>query len=249
MRKVTILLLSICLAVISQAQNLDEILENHFNAIGQDKLLDVQTMIVTGKVMPQGMEIPIKFIQKRPDKIRSEGTFQGQTIITVYDSGKGWMINPMTGTTDPVDLGEMQIKQMREQADMDGVLYNWKEKGYQVEFLGTDEMEGTEVYKIKLVKEDGDENIFYIDTENYLILKTNLKTNYQGSEVVIDNYFSNYKPVDGILIPYNMETRMEEQTVNQVVIDTVKLNVEIDDSLFIRPEKSEKDNEDEQKNE
>ena len=48
---------------------------------------------------------------------------------------------------------------------MDGMLWNWKEKGYTVTFDGKEDMEGTSCYKIKVDTKEGDSFTYYIDAE------------------------------------------------------------------------------------
>ncbi len=132
------------------AQSLDDILKEHFSAIGQDSIIKVNTQKLTGKMIQGGIEIPFIQMAKRPDKIRVEGTFQGLTFIQTYNGKEGWSLNPFAGVTDPQPRSEDDLKGMHYQADMDGMLWNWNEKGYTVTFDGKDDMEGTSCFKIKL---------------------------------------------------------------------------------------------------
>ena len=88
-----------------QAQDLDKVLKNHFEAIGQDKVLKTKGIKMEGSINQMGMEIPFKAMQVRPDKMRTEGTFQGMTFIQVYNGEKGWTINPFTGSSEPQPMG------------------------------------------------------------------------------------------------------------------------------------------------
>ena len=36
------------------------------------------------------------------------------------------------------------------QADIDGPLVDWKSKGHKVEYLGTEDMDGTQAHKLKV---------------------------------------------------------------------------------------------------
>lgn len=219
------------------AQDLEEVLETYFEAAGQDKLLKVNTITMDGDIMVQGMELPFTTIVKRPNMLRIETTIQGQKIIQVFDGENGWMINPMMGTLDPQDMDPETVKQLRTQADIDGELYNYEEKGHTVEYLGTDEMEGTEVHKIKLTRKDGDVSIYYIDADAYVVLKATGKRKIQGVEVEGESTFGNYKMVEGIVFPYSITSGVAGQPGAQIVIDTILLDKPVADSLFVRPEK------------
>lgn len=219
------------------AQDLEEVLENYFETIGQDKLLKVNTITMNGNIMAGGMEFPFTTVLKRPKMLRIESTIQGQKMIQVFDGENGWMINPMMGTLEPQDMDPETVKQLKSQADMDGELYNYKEKGHEVEYLGIDEMEGTEVYKLKLTRKDGDETIYYIDADAYVVLKATGKRKVQGVEVEGESTFGNYKMVEGIVFPFSITSGVAGQPSAQVVIDTVILDKPVADSLFIRPQK------------
>jgi outer membrane lipoprotein-sorting protein len=217
------------------SQSLDDILKEHFSAIGQDNILKVNTQKLTGKMIQGGIEIPFILMSKRPDKIRIEGTFQGLTFIQNYNGKEGWNLNPFAGVTDPQPMSEEDLKEIHYQADMDGMLWNWNEKGYTVTFDGKDDMEGTSCYKIKVDTKAGDSFTYYIDADSYLILRSNSKMQRLGNEIESDTYNSNYSMVEGIAVPGKIETKMKDQVMGTLVIENVEFNTELDDTLFEKP--------------
>ncbi len=225
------------------AQDLNEVLENHFEVIGLENVLDTETMVMKGKATQQGMEFPMTLFQKRPGKVRMEAEIQGTKLIQAFDGENGWAIMPWTGSMEPQDMGEEQVKSMKQMADMEGDLYNWEEKGYIVELVGEEEMEGTPVYKIKLEKEDGDVFHYYLDADNYVVLKTDAKVMVQGAEVESSSYFSNFKPVEGMIVPFSIENRVNDQVQLQITIDEYQINTDIEDTMFSKPESTETDSE------
>ena len=219
------------------SQSLDDILKEHFSAIGQDNIIKVNTQKLTGKMLQGGIEIPFTMMTKRPGKIRVEGTFQGLTFIQNYNGKEGWNLNPFAGVTDPQPMSEEDLKEIHYQADMDGMLWNWNEKGYTVTFDGKDDMEGTSCYKIKVDTKAGDSFTYYIDADSYLILRSNSKMQRLGNEIESDTYYSNYKVVGGIAVPGKIETKMKDQLMGTLVIENVELDTELDDTLFEKPVK------------
>ena len=83
-------------------KNLQEILDTHFETIGQENLADVKTMVSTGMTLQMGMEMPFKFITKRPDKALLEVDIQGAKMQQAYDGENGWMVAPWTGSAEPI---------------------------------------------------------------------------------------------------------------------------------------------------
>lgn len=236
-----ILMLIILFGIQATAQTLDEILKNNYEAQGgYDKIKAVKSIKITGKQLVQGMEIPFIIQQKRPSLLHVEATVQGQSIIQAYDGETAWMVNPLTGSTDPQTLPEEQAKRIIEQADMDGHLVDYKEKGHEVELIGKEDMEGTEVYKLKVTLKNGDIRYDYLDAEFFLELKVVAKIKQQDTEIEAETYFSDYKEVDGMMMAHSLETKRAGTVVSQITIDNIALNVEVDDSIFKMPQKTEK---------
>jgi outer membrane lipoprotein-sorting protein len=230
----------------SQDLTLDEILQNYYKVTGTEKFADIKSITAVGKIITQGMELSFVQMMKRPGKVRTEVDIQGSKMIQVYDGKTGWMIAPWLGTDEPQDMSEDQIGQLKEQADFEGKLWNWKDKVVSLELIGKEDMEGTEVYKLKMIEKDenlsddnpiGNTRFVYIDAESFVILKLNLKQKIQGIDMEIDVFQSNYKDVEGVIMPFGMKTVINGKTSDEVTIDSYKFNAEIDDALFEKPVK------------
>ncbi|GMR25756.1 MAG: hypothetical protein BMS9Abin39_1082 [Ignavibacteria bacterium] len=237
MKKIIIpLLITFMFIPQSFSQTVDEILANYFETIGQEKLLETKTFSTKGKIIQGQFEIPFTSSHKRPMKFRSDASFQGMEIASAFDGEKGWSINPFAGGTEPSPMTEEQIDKMKIEADYDGIFYNYEEKGYTVEFTGTEDLDDIETYVIKLTRPNGDVITSYIDSENYVILKTVSKIKVQGVDTEAETIFSNYKFTDGILNPFAIETKVDGNTVLQMVFEEFTYNVDVPDSLFEMPE-------------
>jgi outer membrane lipoprotein-sorting protein len=236
MKKVTLLTFGLIMgSYILYGQELDEVLQQYFKTIGQDRLITVQTMTMKGKSVQMGMETPFTTIIKRPDKFRLEVDIQGQTMVQAFDGEKGWLVAPWTGTTDAQEIPAEQTRFMKWQADMDGFLYNYKERDLTTELIGKEDLEGTEVYKIQQTSPEGDIFTYYLDAENFVILKSEIITKMMGNEVRQEGHNSNFREVEGMIFPFSIENRTQGQVANQVVVDTILFNQEVNDSLFIMP--------------
>ena len=106
------------------AQDAQAILDQHFEAVGQENLLKANTIQASGKAMQMGMEFPFNMIQKRPDKLKLVIEVQGSQIIQAVNGENVWAVNPMTGSADPIDLTGPEADALKENADLDGQLWN-----------------------------------------------------------------------------------------------------------------------------
>jgi len=237
MKKVITIVLAIFLASISSvnAQDLNKVLDQYFEVAGMEKLLEIKNTKTTGIVQQFGMENKYLNYFTADGKYYLEVPIQGQLMKQVYDGENAWMVAPWTGSLDPVPLTGAQLKEIKIQADMLGPLYDYKKKGYKTELAGKDDLEGTEVYVIKQVDDDGDEFIHYIDAENFVVLKMTNKMHMNGNEMITDTYFSNYDYVDDILGSFNIEVKVNGKTQTQIIVESVEYDVDVDDSLFEKP--------------
>lgn len=225
------------------AETLDEVLAKNLEVRGgEDAILAVGSLRMTGTMRMGGsaagaLELPFSAEFKRPNKVRIEFTMQGMTAVQAYDGEVGWAIMPFLGKTEPEEMAEDQLKEIKDQADLDGVLVNYEEKGHTVELLGTEEVDGTPAYMLRVTKANGDVVDLFLDQEYYIEFKADTKREVQGSEVEISTVFGDYKEVDGILFAHSMEVSFPGNPAGQVItINTIELNVEIDDDRFAMPE-------------
>lgn len=222
----------------SFSQTVDEVIENHIKALGgMDKMNAIKSVRLTGKFSGGGFEVPVTFVVVKPDKVRMDITFQGNSQIQAYDGTMGWFTNPFQGKKDPEKMTKEREKEMKKQADVDGALVNYKEKGSKVELMGKEDMEGSEVYKIKLTDKDNDITYFYIDAGTYLVLKETTKRKIGEKETNSETIFGNYQPVDGVMFAMAMEFREVGSTEGQKgIIEKVETNIVVEDSYFKMPE-------------
>jgi outer membrane lipoprotein-sorting protein len=219
-----------------QAQDLDEILASHFEAVNNDALAKVQTIHMTGKSGRMGQMFNFEIWQARPNKFRMEVDIQGQKMIQVYNGEKAWIVAPWTGSIEPQEVGTTELTQFKEQADIDGELYNWEDKGSKVTYEGSEDFEGTEVHIIKLITQDGNEKNYFIDGDTFLAVKMSSKIMMQGSEISADGFMSNYKEVNDIVMPFYIENQMNGEVASTITLENVEFDVEVDDKLFEKPE-------------
>lgn len=186
------------------------------------------------------MEMPFTVEFKKPHKIRLEFTMQGMTAIQAFDGEVGWSVMPFLGKTEPEEMAEDQVKQLKNQADFEGVLVDYKEKGHTVELVGEEEVDGTPAYKLKVTRADGDVDFLYLDAEYFVEFMVEATREVQGSEVTVSTVLGDYKEVDGLLFAHSMEMAFGGGEAQQVItIESIELGIDLPDARFAMPEKTE----------
>jgi hypothetical protein len=220
------------------SQDADEIVNKYINAIGGlDKIQAIKTIKMTGKVTAGGMDIPFSQICKRPQMMLMESTIQGMTLKQAYDGTQGWMINPFMGKKDADLMSKDAEKSVKRNADFEGQLINYKDKGSKIELVGKEDFEGSQVYNIKLTDKENDFTNFYIDADSYLLVKQNDKIKVDTKEITAESILSNYKLVDGVMFPYSIESKSPDNPMGnaKIIIESIETNLTVDDSIFKMP--------------
>lgn len=227
---------SLLLAAAAGAETADDVIAKFVAARGgMEKIKAIQSLDMTIKANQQGVEFPGKLEWKRPGKMRLEMTIQGKTMVQAYDGKTAWTVMPFLGSPDPQVMSADDAKDVVEQADMDGPLVDYKSKGNAVELVGRDEVDGSPAWKLKVTLKNGDTGYVYIDTETGLNVRETAKRKQQGSEIEIDSYQTNFKPVEGVMFPFAIENKVGGKSMGQFTIESVKANVPLDDKIFAMP--------------
>ena len=222
------------------AQTADEIVAKHIEAMGgADKWKALKAMEMKNKFTVQGMDIESKTVIVNGKSLRTDISVMGQEIISAVDGETGWAQQPamMGGTGEPEDMPGALIKESRKQVNLGGSLLAYKENGSTLELVGTEKLEGVDVYHLKLTEKGGDVTNLFISASNYYTLKSSGKRNVQGKEIDAEVNFSNFKQVEGLTFPYTMETASPMGGMMTIETDSIKLNPKIDESIFKKPAK------------
>lgn len=219
------------------AQSVDEIILKNIQAHGGvDKLKSVQSLRTTAKFSQGSFRAEVRQVNKRPEKVREEFIIQGLAQIQAYDGKTGWQISPFSGRKDPELLSQDDMKSLIVDADMDGPLVNYKEKGHKAELVGHDSVEGTDCFKIKLSMKNGDVRYYYLDGDSFLELKLEIQTTIRGALQESEMYFGDYEQVGGIYYAFVVEQAQKGSASRaQVTVAKIEQNVALDDADFSMP--------------
>jgi hypothetical protein len=196
-------------------------------------------------------EVRLLFLMEleRPRKMRFELEFNGQTAVQVFDGANGWKLRPFLGrrVVEPYTADEMKTASI--QADLDGPLVDYAAKGTRVELAGTEKVEGRDAYKIKMTMQSSQVLHVWIDALTFLETKIEGQPRrLDGTDHPVEVYFRDYRQVDGLQIPFVLETKvltvaktalgLRDVPVppERVSIDKVMVNPKFDETLFSKPE-------------
>ncbi|MBV9926475.1 MAG: hypothetical protein JOZ96_15760 [Acidobacteria bacterium] len=239
MRKLLLALACVtAFAAHASAQTADEIVDKFIKTVGgMEKIQAVKSLRRTGKYIGDGgLEAAVVEENRRPNLVRQELNIQGMVGVTAYDGRTGWKIEPWNGKKDAEALSEEEMKGIVEDSDLDGPLVNYKQKGVKVEYVGMDEVEGTDTYKLKATLPSGDVRIYYMDTDYFVPIKIDIKRMIRGAEREYETILGDYKEVGGWYLPFSVESGLKgNPDRSKVTYEKIETNVPIEDSRFAKP--------------
>ena len=235
--------LSLLWAVAGHAQTVDEIIAKNLQAKGgAEKWRSVSSVKMTGKIMAQGREMPLTVYAKRPNLNRQEILLpDGSTIVQAFDGTTAWGINPMSGSLEPQAVPSGAADMMKNAADFDGALINYKTKVHSIELVGKETLAGKPVYHLKVTMKGGIVQDYFLDVESGIELKTSAQVDFGmdagGQKQALDTEMSNYKAIDGIMIPHTVKQFMNGKPMVELSIANVEFNTPIENATFSMPKK------------
>ena len=235
MRSLIVAAVLVAAGATAHAESVDDIIAKNIQARGGDKLRAVQTLRMSGKLLAgPGIEAPFTIEIKKPGRLRFEVVVQGMTIVQAVDGDVGWTIQPMTGKKDAERMSPDDLKETQDQADFEGPLVDYKKKGHKVELAGKEKIEGTDAYKLKVTKKNGDTEYIYLDADAFLEIKSEGKRIVRDTPVEFDSTTGDYKDVSGVMFPFSAELGAKGQKL-KLSFTKIEVNPKIDDARFKMP--------------
>lgn len=213
------------------APTVDELVQKNLAARGgADAMRAITAMHTVGKMrLGGGLEAKTESYQLGPDKIRFEFSLQGLTAVNAWDGKDGWAIQPFQGRKDPQKTSLDDNKPLIDGADIAGPLLDAKQKGIRLEYLGTEDIDGTEAHKLRATFQNGDSRVIYLDPDQYLEIRVVDHIIVRGQEQVQTTDLGEYEKVNGVYFPF-------EQGPNH--IESADANKPTDAAMFAFPTSS-----------
>jgi hypothetical protein len=211
----------------------DELVAKNLQARGgADQLRAITSMHSLGKLrLGGGLEAKAETFAVAPDgpskgMIRFELSLQGLTQVNAWDGTQGWIIDPFQGRRDPQKLSGDDTKDLARAADIAGPLLDAQKKGEKIEYLGTEDIDGTDAHKLRVTFKNGDTRVIYLDPDQFLEIRVVDHRSVRGQEQVQTTDLGEYEKIDGVYFPFEQ---------GQLHIESAELNKPIDTAMFSFP--------------
>jgi hypothetical protein len=235
--RMSVVLLGVVVSSSAFAETAEELVAKNIQAKGGlEKLKAIRSVRMSGTQDNDGFKAAVVQENKRPNLVRETFALQGMTSIQAYDGASGWQVRPFGGRKDPELMGEEDLRSLLLDADFDGPLVDYKEKGNKIESLGHDIVDGDDAYKLKVTLNNGDILYYYLDPDTFLEIRKEGQLFLRGSvqEFVVN--LGSYKPVNGVMFPFwSASGPKGADPLPNTTFDKIEVNLPLEDAKFAVP--------------
>ncbi|HTS02439.1 MAG TPA: hypothetical protein VMN04_07945 [Thermoanaerobaculia bacterium] len=210
---------------------------------GAAALAALRSLRRTGRLILPGRNllITITEVKERPGRIREEATYQGLTQIQAFDGEKGWQVQPFEGRKEPALMSEDDAKPFRLAADLDGPFVNAKAKGHTLEYLGTEDVDGTLAHKLRVGLKWGGDVTVWIDPDTWMVIRDLATSTVRGAEQETETDYGDYEKAGGVYVPMSEESGPRNSppaSRQKSIYDKAEANVVVAADAFAFPAKA-----------
>lgn len=211
-----------------------EIAAKHARRAG-DKLAALSGLRAEGRTFINNDMLPFTLVAQRPNRLRVESFTPLHRTIQGYDGENAPWVQQGDGES-PRAMSPTEEKDFLTNADFDGPLVDFAAKGYSVDYAGEQLVEGRPAYKLLVMNKRDDIFFFWVDRENYEIVKRSVYRVFNNERVEVETFFKDYRPVAGVMQPYRIETSVKGRIIYVMLIDKMEANPDVKRAeIFSRP--------------
>jgi hypothetical protein len=221
-----------------RADAVADIAKIHIEAIGgMERIKALSAVRATGKVSANGKDVRFTIVAARPDRARVETEGDGRTLVQGSDGvEEPWEFD--TGTWPPIyrAMAAGSARTFKADAEFDDPLVMGAARGYVLEYAGEVDVEGKKMFRILVTHKLRDTFSLLVDSETYFIQKrVEKRTTVSGRTVHVITHYEDFRPVDGVLLPYKVVTSIDGKMTQMTQITKVEANPKVNDQMFTRP--------------
>jgi outer membrane protein assembly factor BamB len=221
-----------------ETESVDEIIAKHVAAHGgAERWKAVRSLAISGTYTSFSEANPFTVQRKRPGRYRFETRTMRAPITVAHDGTSAWWIFPPYGVQQAAAPPAPDVVLIAREAEIEPILMGFKEKGHKVELTGPGDVNGQKTVALKVTLASGWEETWHLDPKTGLEVAVDSKLmdyTQPVSEMTQRAYFSDFKTVDGLVIPHRIEKEYGARAT-LMVIEKVKLDPPLDDAVFAMP--------------
>lgn len=157
------------------------------------------------------------------------------TIVNYFDGSGGGQT--LSFAPEETFTGK-RLDDIKREADFYGPL-DWKKNFKTIAIKRTAKVGDEDCYVLEMVPEKGNTVTAYVSVKSFLVLRRDsvISSDTSGQDLPQSETFGDYRPVDGIMVPFRTVSKDLANGDVVTLVKEVKFDIEIPDSVFHRPVK------------
>jgi hypothetical protein len=223
----------------SPTLSLDEIVARYEAARGgRERWRALRSIEMQGTFTSLSQAAPFTLRRKRPNLYRFDSRMIEKEMTLAQGAQGPWWIYPLYGVDTPGKVEEPPVVVMTARdAELEPALLDYRAKGHKVVLTGRGNVNEQDTLRLELTRSDGWVETWHLDPRTYLEVAVDSKVfdySQLPQEMQERAYFSDFRTVDGLVIPHRIEKEFgARHTVTKV--ETVRVNPELEERLFTMP--------------
>jgi len=175
----------------------------------------------------------VHVMRQLPDKNRTEYDRRGD-IVTVYAGDKGWTLD--RSGVEELPASEITAYQEQLKNDANYILrYRLNEPGLVLRYGGSEVVDLKQVDWVEVGDKEGRNVRIAVDRSSHFPVRFVVTTrDSEGARGETATVYSNYRPVNGIQMAFQVSRFRNGQQISQVFYNACKYNTGLADDLFTR---------------
>ncbi len=167
-----------------------------------------------------------------PDKTKQVMQLQNGTRIQVLNGKDSWkQIGDEFSALSALEQREMERGLFR---DVINLLKYYDSPGYRIEYLNRESIGGDTFHILQVKNITNDYFSIHINAETFLVHKKTYQGAAEAGLATIEEVYSNYREVEGVMIPYRTVVRANGRDFIDSIVLEVAFNKELDSEFFYR---------------
>jgi hypothetical protein len=223
-----------------QPLTVDDVIERNTRAMGGAAAIEaIHSIEINLHITDPGFEVDGIYHAARPGRMRIDVQGGGKHIFTeAFDGQNGWQWNGK-GNQEPAS--PKAAAALHHGIELPGKLFGLhelKQRGYQIELVGREKVDGTDYYVLRLTLSDGYTTTLYVDPQSWLIARRRdvrpLHVDVDPTPTTIEQRSSDFREVAGVRFAF-ASTEIDLKTgkeLERAKINHIQVNPPLDESIF-----------------
>ena len=201
---------------------------------GLEKLKAVKNVVsnanVTFKPLTGPMNLNVVITQVYPDKFRQDMSYPQGNVSIVFDGENAVFISPNgMQPTPPETTVQMKDAVFRDTVPL---LIHLSQNDVTVQYSGTEDVNGKKSSVLLVKMPSGEMLKIFVSEETHLVVKIAYRQTQQGTTANLETIYSDYRELEGVMFPFSYVQYIDEEQHTKNNVSTLKVNTDIDESLF-----------------